>query len=58
MPRFLQIQVTSVKVEYDFHGGRTIKEFNDSTKARQFYSAKFKAGLNPKIVSASTNADK
>ena len=37
-------------IEYDKHNRRAIKVFNDYYEGRRFYTAKFKAGRNPKII--------
>jgi hypothetical protein len=48
-----------VAVEYDDrHRGRARKLFADAFAARQFYAAKYKAGLNPKVIAASAEAPK
>jgi hypothetical protein len=39
----------AVAVEYDCRGKRVCKTFTDHFEARRFYSAKDKAGKNPKV---------
>lgn len=45
-------QPVPTTVEYDCRGHRTTKTLPDAYKARQFYTAKAKAGKNPKVVSS------
>lgn len=40
----------TVPVEYDSRGQRTTKQFPDAYQARRFYTAKDKAGANPKVI--------
>lgn len=47
-----------VTVEYDYgtKGERRQKNFDDANAAKKFYTAKDKAGKNPKVLAASENA--
>lgn len=43
-----------VTVEYDCRGKRVRKTFDDAYKARQFFSAKDRAGRNPTVTTTRT----
>lgn len=47
-------RTAAVKVEYDYgtKGERRIKEFEDAHEGKKFFTAKDKAGKNPKVLTA------
>jgi hypothetical protein len=45
-----------VDVEYDTPDGRVTKHFDEAFEARRFYTAKDKAGKNPKVLNPSRPA--
>ena len=44
----------AIAIEYDSRGQRVCKQFTDHWEARRFYTAKDKAGKNPKVVRTSS----
>jgi hypothetical protein len=47
----------AVDVEIDTPKGRTTKHFEDAYQARRYYTAKDKAGKNPKVLAGTLPAD-
>lgn len=48
----LSPKIKTVTVEYTANGQRVKKSFTNVSESRRFYTAKMKAGAEPKIVSA------
>jgi hypothetical protein len=48
----MQGDVGPIAIEYDAHGRRVQKTFDDMFEARRFFMAKDRAGKNPKVVRA------